>query len=77
MVVLLLLHGCSRTEMGQTGARQSLDQAAEAMGGWEALHAVSFQGIVNTGSDWDRVVRLYAVSNPHVLDMIGVYFPTE
>ncbi len=53
IVVLLVLQGCSRTEMGETGARQALDQAAEAMGGWEALRAVSSQRIESTGSDWD------------------------
>jgi len=48
-----LLLGCSAPQTGEAGARAALDDAAEAMGGWEALRAVQSQRIVSQGTSWE------------------------
>jgi glyoxylase-like metal-dependent hydrolase (beta-lactamase superfamily II) len=45
--------GCSGAQTGEPGAQRALDDAAEAMGGWDALRAVRAQRLASDGSDWE------------------------
>jgi len=50
---IALMAGCSRPQTGEAGARAALDDAAEVMGGWEALRAVQSQRIVSNGTSFE------------------------
>lgn len=51
--MLTLVAACSAPQTGEAGARAALDEAAEAMGGWDGLRAVQTQRIVTDGSSWE------------------------
>ena len=52
-LLLMTAVGCSGPQTGEGAARRVLDEAAAAMGGWEALWNVGTQRIVSQGSDWE------------------------
>lgn len=52
-ITLALTGGCSAPQTGEPGARRALDDAAAALGGWEALRAVQAQRITREGSSWE------------------------
>ncbi|MBI3049976.1 MAG: MBL fold metallo-hydrolase [Acidobacteria bacterium] len=49
----VVIAGCSAPQTGEAGAQQALDDAAEAMGGWDALRAIQAQRIASEGSSWE------------------------
>ena len=67
-LLLVMAAGCSGPQTGESAARQALDEAAEAMGGWEALRNVGTQRIVSEGSDWEPVQAMYPGDTRHVSD---------
>ena len=60
--------GCSGPQTGEGAARSALDEAAAAMGGWEALRNVGTQRIVSEGSDWEPVQAMYPGDMRHISD---------
>lgn len=48
-----LVLGCSGPQTGQAGAQRALDDAAEAMGGWEAVRAIQTQRLASKGSSFE------------------------
>ena len=67
-LLLVMAAGCSGPQTGEGAARQALDEAAEAMGGWEALRNVRTQRVVSDGSDWDPIQAMYPGDSRHVSD---------
>ena len=65
---LAVAAGCSGPETGEGSARRALDEAAEAMGGWDALRNVRTQRIVSEGSDWDPIQAMEPGDSRHVND---------
>jgi glyoxylase-like metal-dependent hydrolase (beta-lactamase superfamily II) len=53
-----VLVGCSRPQTGEAGARRALDDAADAVGGWDALRAVQSQRITAEGTSWEPMQGL-------------------
>lgn len=51
--IVTLALGCSAPQTGEAGARRALENAAEAMGGWEALRTIQAQRIAVDGSSWE------------------------
>ncbi len=49
----VVIAGCAGPQTGDAGARRALDEAAEAMGGWEALRDIRTQRVVSTGTSWE------------------------
>lgn len=67
-LLLVTAAGCSGPQTGEGAARRVLDEAAAAMGGWEALRNVGTQRIVSEGSDWEPVQAMYPGDSRHVSD---------
>ena len=58
-VIAISTAACSSAPVtGEEGARQALEEAAAAMGGWEALRAVTAQHIAGQGGDWEPMQAL-------------------
>ena len=67
-LLLVATAGCSGPQTGEVAARRALDEAAAAMGGWEALRNVGTQRVVSEGSDWDPIQALNPGDSRHVSD---------
>ena len=68
LLVLVAAAGCSGPQTGEVAARRALDEAAAAMGGWEALRNVGTQRVVSEGSDWAPIQAMYPGDSRHVSD---------
>ncbi|MBI2186418.1 MAG: MBL fold metallo-hydrolase [Acidobacteria bacterium] len=53
LFVSMSLLACAGPQTGESGARRALDDAAEAMGGWEALRAIQTQRFTAKGSSFE------------------------
>ncbi len=67
-LLLVVMAGCSGPQTGPDAARRALDDAAAAMGGWDALREVRMQHVVSEGSDWDPIQALHPGDSRHVSD---------
>ena len=55
-------------QQGEAAARATIDEAAEAMGGWEAISAITAQELVTEGSMWEPIQALRPGVEDHLID---------